>query len=68
MHGPVIFYYYFNSVTSQGVVTFKLTGQKCTACPVESFETPMWYPEESRKVIISVDFYVHFQFKFLFSL
>ncbi len=52
MKGRVVFWYAWpiGQDFPEGVVLFKLFGQKCRECKSESFEHAMWYPEEVTKV------------------
>ena len=34
----------------EGVVLFKLFGQRCRKCSSETFQKPLWYPKEVQKV------------------
>lgn len=63
MKGRVVFWYELfevflpNAAGSQviGYCTFKLFGQQCDSCKLENtFERPMWYPEEVRKVLANL--------------
>ena len=51
MFGVVLFYYRWLAVEQRGQVHFMLMGQRCNKCNTpDTFETPMWYPEEAQKV------------------
>lgn len=56
MKGRVAFWFdlYTYNGYSQGLVAFKLFGQQCQKCKSESYESPMWYPEEVFKVLVNL--------------
>ncbi|KAH7639215.1 zinc-binding domain containing protein [Dermatophagoides farinae] len=56
MKGRVVFW--FNLLQPNfkvGIVAIKLFGQRCDSCNLDnSFEQPMWYPEEVTKVLMNL--------------
>lgn len=54
MKGRVVFWFQMWPEHSQGLVLFKLYGQKCEKCNQKVFEHAMWYPEEVNKVLTNV--------------
>ncbi|CAM1323703.1 RTP4 (predicted) [Pycnogonum litorale] len=54
MKGRVVFWYFFNSASGEGIIKFKLYGQRCQKCNSNRFESAMWYPEEVVKVLVNI--------------
>ena len=50
MKGRVCFKYFLDAAVNEGVVYFRLTGQKCMKCEHEDFVHAMWYEDEVKKV------------------
>ena len=50
MKGRVCFKYFLDAAVNEGVVYFRLTGQKCMKCEHPDFVHAMWYEDEVKKV------------------
>ncbi|KAL7639777.1 UNVERIFIED_CONTAM: hypothetical protein RMT77_009187 [Armadillidium vulgare] len=54
MFGVVVFFYSWNKEKSCGQIWYQVSGQKCGKCNPDTFEMPLWYPEEAQKVITNL--------------
>ena len=51
MKGRVTFGYEVDNLQKEGLVVFRLYGQKCTKCNSPDYVHSMWYEEEVKKVM-----------------
>lgn len=53
MKGRIAFWFNFAPFRGDGLIIFKLYGQRCDKCKIDRYEDPMWYPEEVHKVLVN---------------